>query len=88
MILNKSIEMVAAFNKDGKVIPVRFRVFSEDESYTVFTVNKILRVDEAKSNMENVILFNCKSTINNIEKDIELKYIKDTCMWYLNKINA
>ncbi|WP_160673748.1 hypothetical protein [Clostridium sp. C8-1-8] len=88
MILNKSIEMVAAFNKDGKVIPVRFRVFSEDESYTVFTVNKILRVDETKSNMENVILFNCKSTINNTEKDIELKYIKDTCMWFLNKINA
>lgn len=88
MVLNKNIEMVAAFNKDGKVVPVRFRIFSEDESYSVFTIKKILKVDEVKIDRVESIVFNCISTINNIDKNIELKYIKETCKWYLYKMSA
>ncbi|GFP76303.1 hypothetical protein [Clostridium fungisolvens] len=88
MVLNKNIEMVAAFNKEGKIVPVRFRVFSEDESYSVFTVSKILKVDEIKIDRIETIIFTCISTINEVQKNIELKYIKDTCKWYLYKMSA
>ncbi|GFZ30028.1 hypothetical protein CSC2_05540 [Clostridium zeae] len=88
MVLNKNIEMVAAFNKDGKIVPVRFRVFAEDESYSVFTISKILKVDEIKIDRIETIVFTCISTINEVQKNIELKYIKDTCKWYLYKMSA
>ncbi|QAA31265.1 hypothetical protein [Clostridium manihotivorum] len=86
MILNQKVEMVAAFNYDGKIAPIRFRIFAEDESYSVYTINKILYVDETKIDKVNIMIFKCKSIFNGIEKSIEIRYVKDNCQWYLYSI--
>lgn len=85
-IVNKPIEMVAAFNTDGGIAPIRFRVFDEEGSFTVCTINRVLRVNVQKIGKAESIYFSCNTVINSISKNVEIKYDKDTFKWYIWKM--
>lgn len=76
-ILNEPIKVMAVFNTDGKIEPVKFRL--EDK---VVRVEKIMKTYEENIVGNTRLVFVC---LHN-EKDIfELKYELDSKTWYLFK---
>jgi hypothetical protein len=76
-ILNEPIKVMAIFNTDGKIEPVKFRL--DDQ---VVRVEKIMKTYEEKTVGNTRIVFVC---IHNGKDIFELKYEIDTKMWYLFK---
>lgn len=76
-ILNEPIKVLAVFNTDGKIEPVKFRL--EDK---VVKIEKILKIYEENIVGNNRIVFVCLHS----GKDIfELKYELDSKTWFLFK---
>ncbi|MDF2676609.1 MAG: hypothetical protein K0Q97_911 [Bacillota bacterium] len=76
-ILNTPIKMMAVFNSNGNIQPIKFRL--EDK---VVTVEKVLKVYEEKIVGNKRLVFVCMHN----EKDIyELKFEIDSKIWYLFK---
>jgi len=76
-ILNKPIKMMAVFNSDGNIQPIKFRL--DDK---VVIVEKTLKIYEEKIVGNKRIVFVCMHN----EKDIyELKFEIDSKIWYLFK---
>jgi len=84
-IVAKPIEVVAWFDEKGNVHLVRFKLKNEDESNTVIKVDRVICVDKEKLAGNNMLIYNCQSVINGIEKVYELKYELNTCKWILFK---
>ena len=70
----------------GNITPLRFKMETEDESYEVIKIDKVIDRTNEKLAGNNMIVFNCQSLINNIEKRYEIKYEFSTCKWLLFKI--
>lgn len=85
-ILMKPIEMIAWFNSKEKLIPLRYRIMDENNTYKVIKVDQVIFAQEEKLAGNRMIIYRCKSKINNLEKIYELKYEIDTCKWFLYKI--
>lgn len=85
-VIAKPIEMIAWFKEDGTPNPIRFRLKNEDEASTVIKVDKILYCQKEKLAGNNMLVFNCQSVIEGMEKIYELKYEVATCRWVLFKI--
>jgi len=85
-IVAKPITMVAWFDKFGNPNPIRFRIEEEDSEKITIKIDKILQ--RAKENLagNNMIVFQCQSCINGLDKVYELKYEIATCKWILYKI--
>lgn len=76
-ILNTPIKMMAVFNSNGSIQPIKFRL--EDK---VVTVEKVLKIYEEKIVGNKRLVFVCMHN----EKDIyELKFEIDSKIWYLFK---
>ena len=84
-IVSIPIEIVTVFGIEGSIKPIRFR-YSEEDTYKVIKIDKI--IDESESNFagEPLIIYKCQSVISNCSRLFELKYEKRTCKWYLYKI--
>jgi hypothetical protein len=76
-IINEPIKVIAIFNKDGKIEPVKF--WYEDETVIV---EKILKTYEDKSFGNNNIMFVCQHKGSSI---YELKYDFKSNIWYMYK---
>lgn len=79
----KPLDMIAAFNPEGKARPYRFKLPGTE------TIVKIDRVDfseEEKLAGNRMKVFRCRSIINGAEKIYELKYELNTCKWFLFKM--
>lgn len=76
-IINEPIKVMAVFNTDGKIEPVKFRI--DDQ---VVRIEKIMKSYEENIVGNTRIVFVCLHK----GKDIfELKYEVDTKTWYLFK---
>ena len=76
-IINEPIKVMAVFNTDGKIEPVKFRI--DDK---VVRIEKIMKTYEENIVGNKRIVFVCLHK----GKDIfELKYELDTKLWYLFK---
>lgn len=84
-VVAKPIEMVAWFDKEGTVHPVRFRII-QDEVTTTVIIDKVIRQSKEKLAGNNKLVFTCRSLINDMEKLFEIKYEIATCKWVLFKI--
>ncbi|WMJ78255.1 MULTISPECIES: hypothetical protein [unclassified Sedimentibacter] len=76
-LLNQPIKMMAIFNSDGSIQPIKFR-FDD----IVVNIEKVLKIYEEKIVGNRRIVFVCQHK----GKDIyELKYEIDSRVWYLFK---
>lgn len=85
-IISRSVEVIAWFNKEGNPRPIRFKIAAEDEEENVIKVDKILFNYMEKLAGNPMLVFRCKSMINEVEKIFELKYELGTMKWKLFKI--
>lgn len=77
--------MIAWFEKDGKVHPIKFRLKEEDLN-RVIVIERIRCVKTEKFAGNQMSVFECQSHIHGILKIYEIKYDIGTCKWLLFKI--
>jgi hypothetical protein len=85
-VVAKPIEVVAWFDKTGKIHPVRFRIENEDGTYKTIVIEKILDTSLEKLCGNHARIFTCQSNINDVMKIYEIKFILETSQWMLFKI--
>ncbi len=84
-VVAKRVEMIAYFEEDGKIKPIRFRV-REDDAYKVIKIKKIITIEMEKLCGNKMWVYTCSAVINNVEKIFEIKYDIEGCSWMLYKI--
>ena len=83
-VVSKSIDVIAFFEKDGGVKPLRFRI-SEDEEEKVIKINRVVNREIEKLAGNVMEKFVCSSCIDGIEKIFEIKYDVTKYKWILFK---
>ncbi len=83
-VVAQPIDMVAWFDSDGEIHPVKFRIVHETTE--VVKINKVIWKEKEKLAGSLMMIFRCQSTINNREKIYEIKYDLNSCKWILFKI--
>ncbi len=84
-VVAKSIEMIAWFNEEGKIRPIKFKV-KDDDKYEVIKVERIIKSGVEKYAGNVMLVFDCQSEINGENKIYQLKYEIETNRWILFKI--
>jgi hypothetical protein len=84
-ILMKPIKMIAWFEENGKLTPVRYQV-AEVDGNKIIKIDRILYQEEERLAGNRMYIYKCQSIINGIEKVYELKYELSTCKWFLYKM--
>ena len=85
-VVAKSVDMMAWFEEDGAIHPIRFRLKNEDESQQVIKVDRICSKALEKLAGNLMMVFRCQSEINGVLRPYELKYELESCRWILFKI--
>ena len=85
-IVSKPVEMIALFGKDGKAVPLRFRIIEEEggEPQTICVAKVICETSTKMGGMESLV-FQCQSEIAGEEKRYEIKYRIGDHRWELYK---
>lgn len=78
----KSIKMIAWFDEDGKINPIKFKIEGEDEG-KVIHINKILNRELEKLAGNIMWKFTCSSIIDGIENVYQIKYDLLASKWLL-----
>lgn len=84
-VICKPIDMIAWFEKEGHVHPIKFRVHEGDES-RVIVIGRIRCASTEKLAGNLMYVFECESEIDGLLKIYEIKYEMATCKWILFKI--
>ena len=82
--VSKSIDVIAFFEKDGGVKPLRFRI-SEDEEEKVIKINRVVNREIEKLAGNVMEKFVCIASVNGVERIFEIKYELLTKKWILFK---
>ena len=85
-IYMQPIESIAWFTREGIPHPLKYRILTEDKTYSTIKVNKVLFRTEENFAGNRMFLFRCQGEVNHVLKLFELKYELNTCKWYLYKI--
>lgn len=81
--LAKPIKMIAWFDDDGTIRPVRFKLSQEDEESMVIKINNITNRQLEKLAGNLMWKFTCISVINGIEKSYDVKFDVINGKWFL-----
>lgn len=82
-VVAKPIQMIAWFNKDGSINPIRFKI--EEDGNKVIKVDRVLKAEKERLSGNVMEKFTCSSVINGIERLYEIKYDSNTYKWILFK---
>lgn len=85
-VILKAAEVIVSFKKDGTLLPLRFRVITDDTGYETINVTRILRKRQEKVGRECHNIYTCTGLINMREKIFELKYDELLGSWTLYRI--
>jgi hypothetical protein len=85
-VVAKPIAMIAWFDRFGNPNPIRFRIEAEESEQVTIKIDRILQRAKEKLGGNHMIVFQCESCINGLDKIYELKYELSTCKWILYKI--
>jgi hypothetical protein len=85
-ILSKEIEMIAHFERNGVIVPHRFRIAGDDDEAHVISVGKVIKSEETSIAGIKAIVYDCQSLIGGIQKLYCLKYRILEHKWELYKI--
>lgn len=80
-VISKKIEVVAYFDIDGSIKPIKFRI-EEADTYKVIKIEKVISTQWE----DKVLIFKCNSTIGDREIMFEIKYDIEKFTWVLWKI--
>ncbi|WP_243156051.1 hypothetical protein [Clostridium sp. C2-6-12] len=80
-VVSKEIEVIAYFDIDGSIKPIKFRI-DENDTYKVIKIEKIISTQLE----DRILLFKCSSFISDREVIFEIKYDIDNFTWILWKI--
>lgn len=83
-VVAKPIQMIAWFNKDGSINPIRFKI--EEDGNKVIKVDRILKAERERLAGNIMEKFTCSSVIDGVEKLYEVKYDSKSYKWILFKI--
>ena len=78
----KSIKMIAWFDEDGKINPMKFKIEGEDEGKVIY-INRILNRELEKLAGNIMWKFTCSSIIDGIENVYQIKYDLLASKWLL-----
>jgi hypothetical protein len=84
-VLMKPIRMIAWFDEEGILTPVRYNLRLPEEGLTI-RIDRILQKREEKLAGNRMLIFTCQSIIDGVEKIYEIKYELGTCKWFLFKM--
>lgn len=84
-VVCKSIDMIAWFEQDGKVHPIKFRL-KENHENRVIVIGRIRCVKMERLAGNQMYVFECESVIDGVLKIYEIKYEMASCKWILFKI--
>ena len=82
-VIAKPIQMIAWFNKDGSINPIRFKI--DEEESKVIKIDRILKRDKEKLAGNVMEKFVCIASVNGVERIFEIKYELLTKKWILFK---
>lgn len=82
-VVAQPIQMIAWFNKDGSINPIRFKI--DEEESKVIKIERILKREHEKLAGKPMEKFMCSTCIDGIERIFELKYDISSCKWILFK---
>lgn len=82
----KKIKMIAWFNENGVLTPIKFQIKGDSEEVVTIKVGRISERGEEKLAGNRMLIYRCQSEIDGIERVFELKYEVGTCKWYLYKM--
>ena len=85
-ILAKPVDMIACFNGEGDVEPLRFQIEKEDGERLVIRVHRIISYENIQPAGVNAILFRCQSEIRGAWTLYELKFRVKEHRWELYKM--
>lgn len=80
-VISKQIEMVAYFDIDGSIKPLKFRI-EESDTYKVIKIEKVISTQWE----DKILIFKCSSVIGDREMMFEIKYDIEKFTWVLWKI--
>ncbi|WP_461204931.1 hypothetical protein [Clostridium sp. DL1XJH146] len=84
--VNKIVEMVVWFEKDGTPHPKRFRIKDEEEVERVIYIEKVIWRREEIVNRRRYLYFRCNSIFNGVKKIYDIKFDCKECKWYLYRM--
>ncbi|MBW9156543.1 hypothetical protein [Clostridium tagluense] len=83
-VVVKQIEVVAWFDKSGKIHPVRFRIENDDNTFETIVIGRVLKIDLEKLTGNYIQVFTCQSSIDGIEKIYEIKFELKSSRWSIH----
>lgn len=85
-VIMEPVDMIAWFDVKGIIMPIKFRLETEDHILKTVKIDKVLYHSEEKIAGNPIRTYTCLITVNDAEKHCELKYELNTCKWILFKI--
>lgn len=85
-VINKPIDVICHTDIEGNIKPLRIRVTNDDDSVFKFDVDSVIKFYNRKVDKIEMIIFTCRSVINEVQRTYELIYYKNTCKWVLSKM--
>lgn len=85
--VSKNIQMIAWFDSEGKINPVKFKYESEGEDTKVIYINKILNREFEKLAGNPMWKFTCSSIVDGVENNYSIKYDLLSSRWILFVLN-
>ena len=85
-VILKPIEMVATFDTTGAVLPIRFRLETDDHTLQILRILKIIVPSEEKIAGNPMRVYTCLVDLHGEERHCEIRYEMLTCKWVLFKI--
>lgn len=80
-VISKGIEVVAYFDIDGSIKPLKFRI-EENDTYKVIKIEKIISTQWE----DKILIFKCSSVIGDREMIFKIKYDIEKFTWILWEI--
>lgn len=81
--LAKTIQMIAWFDENGKINPIKFKYEEENEGTKVICINNILNRSFEKLAGNFMWKFTCTSIVDDTEYIYNIKYDLINCRWLL-----
>lgn len=85
-VLRQPVDMIAWFNVEGVIMPLKFRLETEEHRLKTIKIQDILYHKEEKIAGLLTRTYACTVIINGVSMPCEIKYELNTCKWILFKI--
>lgn len=85
-IINKPISVIIDTDEKGNIKPMRFRIIDEEGEPQVYDIIGVLSTEDIKIAGVRYRTIECKTIINNVMRNVQLRMDIDSCKWMLHKM--